>query len=115
MEEVEICTGKYPISVCTDATLEFDCNCKCRPETILLRTKKPYLINPSNIECIVGEWNKDKGEYGVRVYFVSGNNNWFGGAVAKDLLERFVTGDRQERDKVTKKFEERVQAGPPNV
>ena len=34
---------------------------KIYPETIILRTKKPYALNPSNLECVVGEWNKDKG------------------------------------------------------
>ena len=53
----------------------------------VLSCKKPYLINLSHVESIVGEWNKEKTEYGVRVYYASGNNVWFGGKVARDFLQ----------------------------
>ena len=85
-----------------------DCNVYLSNTKILLDTKKPYVLVTSNIECVIGEWNKDKGEYGVRVYFVSGNNIWLGGAVARDFLNRFTSG-------AVAKFDERVKAGPPTV
>ena len=76
--------------------------------TIVLDTKKQYVLVESNIECVIGEWNKDKGEYGVRVYFVSGNNIWLGGAVARSFLDWFA-------HETVAKFDERVKAGPPTV
>ena len=84
---------------------------------IVLKTKRPYVLNREHIECIVGEWNKDKGEYGVRVYFVSGNNHWFGGDVAKGLLWDFTPQSYGGKgaEEVKRKFEERVKAGPPSV
>ena len=46
----------------------------------------------SHVESIVGEWNKEKTEYGVRVYYASGNNVWFGGEVARDFLNQVSYG-----------------------
>lgn len=51
-----------------------------------LKGKKPYLLNLVNSECIVGEWNKDKTEYGLRVFFASGNSTWIGTEASLGLL-----------------------------
>ncbi len=118
MEEVNVVDGSLEINNLGDSL--FDSFCVLQPKMVELKTKRPYILNPSNIECVVGEWNKDKGEYGVRVYFVSGNNHWFGGAVARDLLDKlfsktldvFREGDIASLEK---KFDERVKAGPPSV
>ena len=66
----------------------------------LLDVDKPYLINTSQIECVVGEWNKDKTIYGVRVFFASGNSVWCGGDSARDILRRLWGVE------ATKKFDE---------
>ena len=65
----------------------------------MLTCKKPYLINLNNVESIVGEWNKDKTEYGVRVYYVSGNNIWFGGDVARKFLCRVGNEEAEQKFK----------------
>ena len=57
------------------------------PRFYLLDTKKPYLINTSQVECVVGEWDKDKTQYGVRIFFASGNSVWCGGDSAREALE----------------------------
>ena len=41
-----------------------------------LPAQKPYLINIAYIECVVGEWNKDRTQYGVRIFLRSGNSVW---------------------------------------
>lgn len=41
-----------------------------------LPAQKPYLINRDYIECVVGEWNKDRTQYGVRIFLRSGNSVW---------------------------------------
>lgn len=41
-----------------------------------LTGKKPYFINIAYIECVVGEWNKDRTQYGVRIFLRSGNSVW---------------------------------------
>ena len=51
-----------------------------------LSTKKPYVINLNKIECIVGEWNKEKTEYGLRVYFESGNSVWLDDKCSNKLI-----------------------------
>lgn len=81
------------------------------PRQIVLKTKKPYIINSFQIECVTGEWNKEKEEYGVRVYFVSGNNLWFGGEVARDILQCLTHRDHP----VLTRFDERVKAGMPKI
>lgn len=48
--------------------------------------KKPYIVNLNQIECIVGEWNKEKTEYGLRIFYASGNSAWIGQGPAKELL-----------------------------
>ena len=103
-------------SVTVDSMPVLDCSCTVHPKIIVLNTKRPYVLNSSNIECIIGEWNKDKGEYGVRVYFVSGNNHWFGGNTAKSLLWDFAGQNyREDAETVKRRFDERVKAGPPSV
>ncbi len=57
------------------------------PRFYLVDIKKPYLINRNQIECVVGEWDKDKATYGVRIFFASGNSVWCGGDSARDILE----------------------------
>ena len=86
-------------------------------EVVMLETKKPYLINLQHVECMTGEWNKDKREYGVRIYFVSGKDVWIGGRVARDLLAKFVEefGKYDDRKKIVGKFDDRVEAGMPTV
>ncbi len=54
-----------------------------------LSTKKPYVINLNKIECIVGEWNKEKTEYGLRVYFESGNSVWLDNKCSDKLIMFF--------------------------
>ena len=67
-----------------------------------LRVKKPYAINLNKVECIVGEWNKDKTEYGLRIFFASGNSVWIGKSASESLLnalEKTVGKDLwRERD-----------------
>ena len=41
-----------------------------------LSGKKPYFVNIAYIECVVGEWNKDRTQYGVRIFLRSGNSVW---------------------------------------
>ena len=43
---------------------------------LCLPAQKPYLINIDYIECVVGEWNKDRTQYGVRIFLRSGNSVW---------------------------------------
>ena len=50
---------------------------------------KPYIINLNKIESIVGEWNKDKTEYGLHIFFASGNSVWIGKQAAEELLKYF--------------------------
>ena len=50
---------------------------------------KPYIVNLNQVECIVGEWNKDKTEYGLRIFYASGNSAWIGKEPAKELLSYF--------------------------
>ena len=66
----------------------------------LVDIKKPYLINLNQIECVVGEWDKDKTTYGVRIFFASGNSVWCGGESARKILER-LDGD----NRATAKFD----------
>ena len=54
---------------------------------VRLDTKKPYAINMNHIECAIGEYNTERNEYGVRVYFASGKDQWFARAAAKSLIE----------------------------
>ena len=56
------------------------------PSFELVDAKKPYLINASHVECAVGEWNKEKSKYGLRVFFASGNSVWFEGDAGRSLL-----------------------------
>ena len=57
-----------------------------RPLYVSLPGKKPYLINLSQVECMVGEWNKDKTQYGIRIFYASGNSVWIGEDASKELL-----------------------------
>ena len=41
-----------------------------------LSGKKPYFVNIAYIESVVGEWNKDRTQYGVRIFLRSGNSVW---------------------------------------
>lgn len=52
----------------------------------LVDIKKPYLINENQVECVVGEWDKDKITYGVRIFFASGNSVWCGGNSGRKVL-----------------------------
>ena len=45
-------------------------------EFLWLSGKKPYFVNIAYIECVVGEWNKDRTQYGVRIFLRSGNSVW---------------------------------------
>ena len=55
-------------------------------------SNKLYAINLNHVECIVGEWNKDKTEYGVRIFYTSGNSVWIGNAAAKKLIFEMDNG-----------------------
>jgi hypothetical protein len=57
-----------------------------RPLYLSLPGKKPYLINLTQVECMVGEWNKDKTQYGVRIFYASGNSVWIGESAAKKIF-----------------------------
>ena len=92
--------SKYGFNV----NVEDDVDVHVEPIFCLVDLKKPYLINPNHIECVVGEWNKDKTEYGVRIFFVSGNSVWCGGAPAKDLFKKLLMR-LQEREDLAKKFD----------
>ena len=69
------------------------------PRFLLLPIDKPYLINVNQIECVVGEWNKDKTKYGVRIFFVSGNNVYLEGG--KGLLALGQLGGQAAFEKLT--------------
>lgn len=56
------------------------------PSFYLVDIKKPYLINKNQVECVVGEWDKDKITYGVRIFFASGNSVWCGGNSGRKVL-----------------------------
>lgn len=56
------------------------------PRFYLVDIKKPYLINKNQVECVVGEWDKDKITYGVRIFFASGNSVWCGGNSGRKVL-----------------------------
>ena len=57
------------------------------PAYVNLPGNKPYLINLSQVECIVGEWNKDRTQYGARIFYASGNSFWVSEDAAKALYE----------------------------
>ena len=57
------------------------------PSFYLVDIKKPYLINKNQVECVVGEWDKDKTTYGVRIFFASGNSVWCGGDSGRNVLK----------------------------
>ncbi len=81
------------------------------PRFFLLPIKKPYLINKNHVECVVGEWNKDKTKCGIRIFLVSGNSvylegapalrvlNDFGGSPAFDKLTEYVRSYNEKGDK----------------
>lgn len=83
------------------------------PSFILVDINKPYLINKCQIECVVGEWDKDKSRYGVRVFFASGNSVWCEGAAGRSLLKKLAGyspyleyGYTALGDSAVKKFDE---------
>ena len=67
-----------------------------KPVYVSLPGKKPYLINMSRVECIVGEWNKDKTQYGVRIFYASGNSVWIGEEATKALFKVTKCGNEAE-------------------
>ena len=69
-----------------------------RPSYVSLPGKKPYLINMSQIECVVGEWNKDKTQYGVRIFYASGNSVWLGERAAKCMFGFMDVCGENEKD-----------------
>lgn len=79
-------------------------NIEIEPSFYLLEVDKPYLINTSQIECVVGEWNKDKTKYGVRVFFASGNSVWCDGDSGKSLLKR-LAGYLAQKERAVEKFD----------
>ena len=74
------------------------------PRFILVDINKPYLINKNQIECVVGEWDKDKSRYGVRVFFASGNSVWCEGDAGRSLLKSLATYAAQ-RERAVEKFD----------
>lgn len=104
--EVKVITSlaDHPVEVTHDGPLRCDVSMDRMDvhDFRLLSCKKPYLINLLHVESIVGEWNKEKTEYGVRVYYASGNNFWFGGAVARDFLSRVYSESAEKFDKVAR-------------
>lgn len=75
-----------------------------KPSFILVDINKPYLINKNQIECVVGEWDKDKSRYGVRVFFASGNSVWCEGDAGRSLLKSLGTYAAQ-RERAVEKFD----------
>lgn len=73
-------------NVSGDVSVSGDLTTTTEPRFYLLDIKKPYLINASQVECVVGEWDKDKTQYGVRIFFASGNSVWCGGDSARYFL-----------------------------
>ena len=65
---------------------------RVRPRFYLVDVDKPYLINPTQIECVVGEWDKDKTRYGVRIFFASGNSVWCEEDAARDIIFELLYG-----------------------
>lgn len=59
-----------------------------------LSGKKPYFINIAYIECVVGEWNKDRTQCGVRIFLRSGNSVWT--ADGEDVLGTLYGDDAAE-------------------
>ena len=74
------------------------------PDFCHVDVKKPYLINPNQIECVVGEWDKDKTTYGIRIFFASGNSVWCGGAPARNLLAQLAISSGQ-KEILTSRFD----------
>ena len=68
-----------------------------KPDFKLLEVPKPYLINKNQIECVIGEWNKDKTEYGARIFFASGNSVWCGTTAAAEVI--YELGGEEADDK----------------
>ena len=64
-----------------------------RPVFANLSGKKPYLINLAQVECVVGEWNKDKTQYGVRIFYTSGNSVWVGEDAAEAFFKDLQFGE----------------------
>lgn len=81
------------------------------PSFILVDINKPYLINKNQIECVVGEWDKDKSRYGVRVFFASGNSVWCEGAAGRSLLKSlagyspFLSCSTAQGERAVEKFD----------
>ena len=71
---------RYPIAI----TSEF----------LWISGKKPYFINTAYIECVVGEWNKDRTQSGVRIFLRSGNSVWT--ADGADVLGTLYGDDAAE-------------------
>ena len=71
---------------------------RVRPRFYLVDVNKPYLINPNQIECGVGEWDKDKTRYGVRIFFTSGNSVWCEEAAARDIISELLWGKDKDDD-----------------
>jgi len=85
---------------------------------LCLSIKRPYLINPENVEYIEGDWNEDKTEYGIRIGYVSGRSKCFWGSTARKVLEDFGYSfklSKDEREELCEKFDDRIKAGPPSV
>ena len=80
-------TGDYGLTVRTSIEEEV----RTRPIFDLMDVKKPYLINRNQIECVVGEWDKEMTTYGVRIFFASGNSVWCGGSAGRKLLEELAS------------------------
>ena len=81
------------------------------PSFILVDINKPYLINKNQIECVVGEWDKDKSRYGVRVFFASGNSVWCEGSAGRSLLKSlagyspFLSSSTAQGERAVEKFD----------
>lgn len=68
-----------------------------RPAYVSLPGNKPYLINLAQVECVVGEWNKDKTQYGARIFYTSGNSVWIGENAAKALFEHMGEAGKEAK------------------
>lgn len=116
------CSGDVSIngSISVDGSVYTETNVYSR--FALMPIKRPYVINPNHIEYIEGDWNPEKTEYGIRIGYTSGATRCFWGETARKVLGEIVNtinwyGQEIQgtKEKIVKKFEDRVKAGPPNV
>ena len=94
VKNLELCDDAYAFRITTHKSTSWETSLLCETRGFFADiggASKLYAINLNHVECIVGEWNKDKTEYGVRVFYASGNSVWIGKRAAKKLIKSMNT------------------------